>query len=489
MFKNSISKKNKRTIISIIFVSVFAILTSTIDAYAVSPTIDKAHYSVQIGSTIKIGAKGSNLAWSTSNKNIATVNEKGEVKGISMGIATITAKSGGRSASCEITCGFYRGIDVSCWNVPIDWAKAKNQQGIDFAIIRAGFGWEDYPHQNDKQFVANVEGCVKNNIPFGIYFYSYAKDNSNAIKEANYLIRELNEFIPKHKHKMAIPIAYDLEESWVYTMDKKKLTDMALAFCNTLKKAGYKTMVYGNTATFNNMDLNRIKSNGVDFWYALYQNTPIFSRPETIGKSSVIPCIWQYASDGTVPGVGEKNKVDMNILYMPRARKGGFKCTSTRANVTTQGSGNATIRWDSVAEAEYTLYRAELSPSGSIDKSKVVRLYKGSSTSFTDNTMQYGKGYYYYTDASFYAGDMLNPSYRENFSGINTGAYVYNVLNGDVDGDGKITLADAMTVQKIALGKIKPNNFQKFAADYNKSGSVEMADANAVLKCALENKK
>ncbi|HPT77738.1 MAG TPA: GH25 family lysozyme, partial [Candidatus Atribacteria bacterium] len=32
------------------------------------------------------------------------------------------------------------GIDVSSWQGKIDWSKVK-KAGIEFAILRAGFGW------------------------------------------------------------------------------------------------------------------------------------------------------------------------------------------------------------------------------------------------------------------------------------------------------------------------------------------------------------
>ena len=64
-----------------------------------------------------------------------------------------------------------RGIDVSSWQEAINWSLVKGQ--IDFAIIRLGYG-DNVERQDDKYFLNNVNGCIANNIPFGVYIYSYA---------------------------------------------------------------------------------------------------------------------------------------------------------------------------------------------------------------------------------------------------------------------------------------------------------------------------
>ena len=43
-----------------------------------------------------------NVSWKSNNESVATVNEKGEVKGVSSGLATITATANGKSASVTI---------------------------------------------------------------------------------------------------------------------------------------------------------------------------------------------------------------------------------------------------------------------------------------------------------------------------------------------------------------------------------------------------
>ncbi|MCQ4021651.1 MULTISPECIES: GH25 family lysozyme [unclassified Ruminococcus] len=471
---------------------VFSISVTSASASSAGVSISKAHYSVQIGSTVKIDAIGTNITWSSSDTSVVTVNRLGEVKGISMGKATVTAKSGSYSATTEISCGFYKGIDVSSWNGeysqsgiytgPVNWKSVK-QQGIDFAFIRAGYGWEDYPYQVDSQLVNNINGCIKYDIPFGLYFYSYATNTDEAVLEADYLLRILNDYCPDSHNKLSLPIVYDVEEEFIYTMDSTELTNIVLAFCNKIKAAGYDTMIYGNTASFNNMNLDTLKANDVDLWYAMWPYTPQFKEPETIGKTDIVPEVWQYASDGTVPGAGDVGGVDVNLIYMLSTQTELFKNTKTTASQATQGVSKATVKWNSVNGASYNLYRANVSSSGKIDTVNALKLYSGTKTTFTDNTVKYGKSYYYYTDTSF-SGDYLDPDYRKIMSGVEKGSYIYNVKNGDVTLDGKVSLLDAIIIQKHALAAYSFSDIQLFAADYDKSGKVNLSDAITAQKAA-----
>ena len=63
------------------------------------------------------------------------------------------------------------GIDVSTFQGEIDW-RAVKAAGIEFAMIRAGFGKE--AGQIDEQFHRNMEGAAAAGIPAGAYWFSYA---------------------------------------------------------------------------------------------------------------------------------------------------------------------------------------------------------------------------------------------------------------------------------------------------------------------------
>lgn len=470
----------------LICISVFTVVNASAAFQGVA--IAKKHYSVQIGSTVRLEYTGSNITWSSSNKNVATVSSTGVVTGVSMGVATITAKSGSYTATCEITSGFYKGIDVSSWNgdgtsSKVNWQKVA-AEGIDFAILRAGYGWEDYPNQNDYDFVDNVKGCVENDIPFGIYFYSYASTTYEAAQEAQYLIRELNEYIPSYKKFITLPIAYDLEESYHYTMSSTNLTNIIVTFCNAMQDQGYDAMVYGNTSTFNNMNISTLQANNISFWYAWPTSNPDFSKPVTIGSTGIVPEIWQYSWTGNVNGADTGDGVDMNVLYMlSSTNTDSFKSTATTASYN-ESKNTASLKWNSVSSATYNLYRCPLTDSGNIDTSASSRIYSGTKTSYTDSSMQYGRAYYYYTNTLF-GGDMLDPDYNKVVSGYSRGDYVYNVNRGDVGLDKSIDLRDVILTQMITLKLRSPSVIEKYAADYNNDGSVNMLDAVSIQRKIL----
>ena len=62
------------------------------------------------------------------------------------------------------------GIDVSYYQKTIDW-KAVKAAGIDFAILRAGFG--NTAAQKDKCFDAYAKGALDAGLGVGAYWFSY----------------------------------------------------------------------------------------------------------------------------------------------------------------------------------------------------------------------------------------------------------------------------------------------------------------------------
>ena len=89
-----------------------------------------------------------------------------------------------------------RGIDVSEHNGKIDWEKVKSS-GIDFAIIRCGYGM-DLPKQDDKYWQYNVTECERLGIPYGVYIYSYADSTDRAASEADHVLRLLKGHTPSY---------------------------------------------------------------------------------------------------------------------------------------------------------------------------------------------------------------------------------------------------------------------------------------------------
>lgn len=184
-------------------------------------------------------------------------------------------------------------IDVSTHQGDIDWAVAKDH--IDGAIIRCGYG-SDKKSQDDKKFVRNVEACIKYNIPFGVYIYSYAKTTNAAKSEAAHVLRLLEPY----KDKISYPVYYDQEEAG----SEVGAVERAIVFGDIIEANGYWCGIYANQywwRTYLKDKLDRFTK-----WVAKYSETP------PVGISGTYD-IWQYSSKGSVPGI--KGNVDMNICY------------------------------------------------------------------------------------------------------------------------------------------------------------------------------
>lgn len=189
----------------------------------------------------------------------------------------------------------FNGIDVSKHQGKIDWQKVKDS-GIDFAIIRAGFGKnniDEYAHYNALR-------CNELHIPIGFYWFSYALNEEMAIKEAEYL----HMFVKEHLTEM--PVYYDFEYDSASYMSKNGvkatpalINKMTQAFCNRLEELGCYAGFYANKDYYNNI-YNAKTKKLYDLWLADYSATNL-KNPKLI----------QTTSKGTVAGI--KGYVDMDI--------------------------------------------------------------------------------------------------------------------------------------------------------------------------------
>lgn len=196
-----------------------------------------------------------------------------------------------------------KGIDVSKHQGEIDWEKVK-KDGIKYAIIRAGYG----KNTVDKFFEENINGCIKNNIPVGIYWFIYGINEQEAVENAEMC----HSVIKKYKDKISMRVWCDLEYDTDSNANKRGVfltktirTNMVIAFCERLKKYGYEVGNYANP-DYLKTKFNASALIAYPLWLAGYSIT------ENTAKSYK-PTIWQYSSKGKVSGI--KGNVDMNIYY------------------------------------------------------------------------------------------------------------------------------------------------------------------------------
>ena len=193
------------------------------------------------------------------------------------------------------------GIDVSKWNGDINWKEVK-EAGIEFAIIRAGYGKDTV----DIQFKKNIEGCIENDIYVGVYWFSYAYTEDMAYKEAVFC----QKVIEPYRKNIKVGVWFDFEyDSTAYAtrhgvkITKGKCTSITYAFCNAMKKAGYQVGIYTNIDYANNYYTKEILEE-FNVWIADWE-----AKCRYNGKY----LIWQYTDGGIVKGIN--GKVDMDWYY------------------------------------------------------------------------------------------------------------------------------------------------------------------------------
>lgn len=195
-----------------------------------------------------------------------------------------------------------KGIDVSKWNGTIDWNAVANA-GIDFAIIRVGYrGYSAGTLVEDPYFKQNIEGATKAGIKVGLYFFTQAITEAEAVEEASMAISLVSGY------QLQLPIYFDTEDvdgnGRADKMSVAARTAITKAFCETVKNAGYVPGVYASASWYNNQ-LNAAELAGYDIWVAHYANVCGFK-----GRYHM----WQYTSSGSLPGI--KGRVDLNIRYV-----------------------------------------------------------------------------------------------------------------------------------------------------------------------------
>ncbi|MDE5770466.1 MAG: glycoside hydrolase family 25 protein [Ruminococcus sp.] len=189
-----------------------------------------------------------------------------------------------------------KGIDVSAWQPDIDWEAVKDS-GIEFAIMRAGYG--KYISQKDPTFDYNMKYAKENGIECGAYWYSYATDVESAIQEAEVCYEVIKDY------DFTYPVYFDIEDPSQDHLTTAQISAMTEAFCSTLEAKGYRVGVYSYTTFLKTKIYSEILDK-YDVWVAHFD----VSAPSYSGDYGM----WQYTASGYVDGV--PGVVDLDVSYV-----------------------------------------------------------------------------------------------------------------------------------------------------------------------------
>ena len=140
----------------------------------------------------------------------------------------------------------YSGIDVSKWQKDIDWNAVK-ASGVQFVVVKvAGRDTSTGELYEDPNFRANITGASTAGLKVGVYFFSQAVNEKEAVEEANYL----SNLIAPYKIQLPVFCDYEWDSTRTYRVkdgaDYKTRTAAIDAFCKTIIDNGYTAGFYGN---------------------------------------------------------------------------------------------------------------------------------------------------------------------------------------------------------------------------------------------------
>jgi len=192
------------------------------------------------------------------------------------------------------------GIDVSKWNGDIDWELIK-EQGVEFVIIRMGYrGYESGELVVDERFYDYIDGASEAGLMIGIYFYSQAISEEEAVDEALFVAEHISGY------QVSLPVYFDTEDvrngqARTEVMATANYNLNARAFCETMESQGYRAGIYASQEWIRkNLDLAQLED--FEIWYASYNTTP--------GRDYGFD-MWQYTDSGELEGCD--TYLDMNI--------------------------------------------------------------------------------------------------------------------------------------------------------------------------------
>lgn len=249
---------------------------------------------------VKTAAQYIYTGWQTVDGKTYYYDKNGKAVTGTQIIKGVTYNFGADGAIATSVNGSTFGIDVSKWNGRIDWAAVK-ASGVDYVIIRCGYrGSSSGALIEDPLFKTNIQGAAAAGLKVGIYFFSQAITEAEAVKEASFAVERAKGY------NLSYPIFIDTEPSGGRAdgLDKATRTAVVNAFCKTVSDAGYKAGIYASKSWFETK-LNTSSLTQYKIWLAQYASAPTYA-----GRYDM----WQYSHKGTISGI--TGSVDLNYSYL-----------------------------------------------------------------------------------------------------------------------------------------------------------------------------
>lgn len=382
-------------------------------------------------------------------------------------------------------CLIVNGVDISDWQSKKCRFGDAKKDGVDYSIMRVtytSYSKKTLTMHNDEKFSAQYKNAKANGVMTGVYVFSQAKNATEGKKEAEFAIKRLKALNIGPKD-LNLPVYMDYEFAGgvlgrMYKIKKTDATNAAVAFCNTIKEAGYTPGIYANTTFFGSYLNTSQFAPDVDLWCAQY-----YSR----NQSGVNYSKWQYSSSARIDGMlsytGLQGKIDADFWYIN-------KKTAT-SSVVTKITGRTTLSVEDAKDPKFSLYN------GSTLLKEGVDYNVGG---IRNNAK--GKGYVYIKGIGKYGGYALIPitvakessgdknavvscaNYLDKASGAKSTAIKVTTPKYKVGST--YTVQDYMNMRKgpgTKYAKVKRKNLSSSMKKKVKSGTYAVLKPGVKVKC------
>ncbi len=355
------------------------------------------------------------------------------------------------------------GIDVSWWQGGGRGRKTRNRNsqklqdtGTEFVFVRAASrDTSDASIYEDTTASAHIDGAQANKMNVGLYIFSQAINEDEAVEEADYVLN----LIDQYGWNIDMPIVIDREAGRQTKrltnakLSKAKETSVVQAFADEITAAGYKAGVYASYSWYNTK-MNAGDLSDCAIWIARYNNTTTSNVKQVKKKDSkgsyvkdedgnyvmVTPVpyedvlcdyeFWQYSSSKPSASTGYTGTLDKNFWYKDtNVQTENLKTSKISAD-------SITLTWDDAGDAEgYRVYRYNS------ETGKYGYLGTVSDTTYTDKNLQAGTEYRYKVRCMWTIGG--NNYFGTYSSVVGAATPPAKVENVSVDGQSstKITLS------------------------------------------------
>lgn len=204
------------------------------------------------------------------------------------------------------------GIDISSWNGNINLTPYKGQ----FVIIRAGFDITE-----DIKARRNMDECERLGIPYGVYWYSYALNPTQARAEAQACLKVIK------GRNIKVGVWFDMEDAdhWkrnhCFSFTKSNITAICNAFCSEMASKKYYVGIYASRSWIDSY----INCPSYDKWVAQWGS----NNGKVNADTSNIGSLLQYTS----------KPLDKNLSYVDLSRfsKGQTPTPTPKKKLTVDG--------------------------------------------------------------------------------------------------------------------------------------------------------